>query len=146
MAVVPFTHALPRHSLARGSAVLPALPRVLAGVGSGGGTIVIIGGAVFSAWRFRRGRMVWSNLLIAAGAGILGASGILNSVFDEITGFVVSLAVGITVLFAGFLIASAAPRPEPVRRLAALPTPESSSEALGEGASRPGPSAASRRT
>lgn len=146
MAVVPFTHALPRTTLAQGSAVLPVLPRVLAGVGSGGATLVIIGGALYSAVRFRRGRMVWSNGLIAAGAGILGASGIMNSVFDQITGFVVSLALGITVLFAGFLVASAAPRTEGRRRLEAVPTPASRSEAPGGEASRPGPSAASRRT
>jgi zinc transporter ZupT len=145
MAMAPFTHALPRNSLAQGSAVLPVLPRILAAVGSGGATFVIIGGAAYSAWHFRRGRMVWSNLLIAAGAGILGTSGILNSVFDEITGFVVSLALGITVLFAGFLVASTAPR-SGTRRLAAVPTPTNPSAELGEATSRPSPSAASRRT
>jgi MFS family permease len=145
MAVAPFTHDLPRDTLAQGSAVLPVLPRILAAVGSGGATVVIIGGAAYSAWHFRRGRMVWSNLLIAGGAGILGTSGILNSVFDQITGFVVSLALGITVLFAGFLIASTAPR-SGTRRLAALPTPANPSAAPDAGASRPGPSAASRRT
>jgi MFS family permease len=145
MAVVPFTHAVPRDTLAQGSDVLPVLPRVLAGVGSGGATMVIIGGALYSAWRFRRGRMLWSNLLIASGAGILAGSGILNSVFDEITGFVVSLALGITVLFAGFLVASTASRVEPKRRLEALPTPETLPAERGAGASQPGPSAATRQ-
>jgi len=45
-----------------------------------------------------------ANVLIAIGTVILGAGGILNSVLDEMDGFAVSLVVGITVIFAGFLL------------------------------------------
>jgi hypothetical protein len=105
----PFTHALPARQLVQGSAVFGPLPRIMAGVASGAGASVVLGGAVWSAIRMRRGRAVWSNLLIALGTLILGASGLLNSVLDAMTGFAVALLVGITVLFAGFLVAATAP-------------------------------------
>ena len=111
MAAAPLTHALPRRELAQGSDVLDPLPRILAAGGSGAGALVVFAGAVWSAWRFRRGRMVWANALIALGTLVLGASGALNSVFGAMDAFAVTLAVGITILFAGFLAAtpSAAP-------------------------------------
>jgi hypothetical protein len=109
--MAPFTHSLPAHTLPQGKDVFGALPRVLAAVGSGAGALVVFGGAVYSAVRFRRGRMVGANVLIAAGTAILGAGGLLNSVLDQMTGFAVTLVVGIVVLFAGFLVASSRPRP-----------------------------------
>jgi hypothetical protein len=117
--VAPFTAPLPRHRLAQASDVFGPLPRVFAGVASGGGALVVVGGALWSVWRARpRGaeraagsRLVVSNSLIALGTLITGASGILNSVLDQMTGFAVALLVGIAVIFAGFLVATAAPRP-----------------------------------
>jgi hypothetical protein len=107
----PFTGPLPVNELAQGSHVFGPLPRILAGVGSAGGATVIFAGAAWSAWRFRRsgapGRLLWSNVLIAAGTLILGASGTLNSVFGAMTAFAVSLLAGIVVIFAGFLVATA---------------------------------------
>lgn len=108
LAVAPFTAAVPRNELAQGSDVFGPLPRILAAVASGGGALVVFGGAAWSAWRFRRGRMLWANVLIAAGVVVLSSSGLLNSVADEVTGFVVTLLAGVTVLFAGFLAATAA--------------------------------------
>jgi hypothetical protein len=55
-----------------------------------------------------------ANALIALGTLILGAGGLLNSVLDEMDGFAVSLVIGITVLFAGFLLTNA-PRRAAVR-------------------------------
>ena len=49
-------------------------------------------------------------MLIAIGTVILGAGGVLNSVLDEMDGFAVSLVVGITVIFAGFLLTNAPQR------------------------------------
>jgi hypothetical protein len=91
----------------RASDVFGPLPRVLAAVASGGGAVVVFGGAAWSAIRYRRGRMVAANVLLALGTAVLSASGLLNGVADEMTAFMVTLAVGITVLFAGFLVASA---------------------------------------
>jgi len=103
----PLRGVLPADQLVQGSKVFGAGPRVFAAVGSGAGALVIFGGAVWSAWRYRRGRMLWSNVLIAAGTIILSSSGLLNSVMNDMDGFAVTLVAGITVIFAGFLVASA---------------------------------------
>lgn len=109
----PFTHALPVHRLPQGSQVFGPLPRVLAAVGSGGGSVVVLGGSLWSAWRTRRtsGRRAVGNLLIAAGTLVTGAGGLLQSVADQATAFAVSLAVGVAILFTGFLVASGSTAP-----------------------------------
>lgn len=101
-----FQAPLPRHVLAQAAKVLPGLPEVLAGLGSGLGSIVLIGGAIYSAIKIRRGRVVIANSLIALGTLVTGASGLMNSVFDKMTAFSVSLSIGIAIIFAGFLIAA----------------------------------------
>lgn len=110
VAVAPLTGPVPPDELIpQGSDVFGPLPRILAAVASGGGAAVVFGGAVWSAVRLRRsrgGRMVGANALIAAGTVILSASGVLNSVADEMTGFAVTLVAGISVMFAGFLVAT----------------------------------------
>jgi MFS family permease len=112
--MAPFRAPLPVDELAQGSKVFDPLPRVLAAVGSAGGAAAILGGALWSAWRVRRShgerRLLWSNGLIAVGTLVLGASGTLNSVFGAMTAFAVTLLVGISVIFAGFLVASGAGR------------------------------------
>ncbi|MGH9181443.1 MAG: hypothetical protein ACRDY5_06990, partial [Acidimicrobiales bacterium] len=109
-AQTPLTAELPRHELARGSEVLGVLPRALAAGASGLGALVVVAGALWSAVRergARRGHLVAANLLIALGTVVTGASGLLNSVLDEMDGFAVTLLVGITLIFAGFLVATA---------------------------------------
>ena len=101
-----FHGALPHHVLAQASKVLPGLPEVLAAFGSGLGSVILLGGAIYSAIRIRRGRVVWANCLIALGTLVTGASGLMNSVFDKMTAFSVSLSIGIAIMFAGFLIAT----------------------------------------
>lgn len=127
----PFRAPVPADHLAQGSAVFGVLPRVLAGVASAGGAVVILGGAV---WSMVRRRGVLSNGLIAGGTLILGASGVFNSVFDAMSAFAVSLLIGITVIFAGFLLAGS--RSGPQRALTA---------GLGAAASPSLPNAAARR-
>lgn len=119
VAVAPFTAPVPASELAQGSQVFGPLPRVLAAVGSGAGALVVLGGAVWSAVRVRTGRLVLANTLIASGVVVSGASGLLNSVLDEMTGFVVALVAGIALLFAGFLMATTDRR----RSLADPPAP-----------------------
>ncbi|HUY07767.1 MAG TPA: hypothetical protein VMU99_10960 [Acidimicrobiales bacterium] len=101
-----FHEPLPRHVLAQAAKVLPGLPEILAGVASGLGSIVLIGGAIYSALRIRRGRLVLANCLIAVGTLVTGASGLMNSVFDKMTAFSVSLSIGISIIFVGFLVAA----------------------------------------
>lgn len=108
------------------------LPRVLAAVGSSVPALVIFAGAAWSAWRVLRGstpavtasatrsvfspaRLAAGNILIAAGALVLSASGTFAGRLGASTAFAVTLAAGIAVLFVGFLVASnatTAPRPQ----------------------------------
>jgi len=120
------------------------LPRVFAGVGSGLASLVIIGGALWSAYRLLRGRtrpgaptqvpagrLAAANLLIALGTGAISAKGLFEGLGDEATAFSAALATGIVLLFVGFLLTgtrrapAAAPVPEPAGELeAASPTAE----------------------
>jgi hypothetical protein len=98
-------------------------PRVLAAVGSGVPAMVIIIGALWSAVRIARGRvpaatssarrvatsprmLALGNVLVAAGAVILSASGTLAGRLGKDRAFAVTLVAGVVVLFAGFIVAS----------------------------------------
>jgi hypothetical protein len=119
-----------------------ATPRILAAVGSGVPAMVIIVGALWSALRVARGRvpaattsarraatsprmLALGNVLIAVGAIILSASGTLAGRLGKDKAFAVTLAVGVVVLFAGFIIASNAvgARPRISATLAAALSP-----------------------
>ncbi|MDQ6927530.1 MAG: hypothetical protein M3159_02565 [Actinomycetota bacterium] len=106
----PLRAAIPVHELPKGSDVFGALPRVLAAVASGVGAVVVIAGAVWSAWRLRgrraTARMVFANVLIAVGTIVLGIGGLFNSALGEMEAFAVTLVIGITLIFAGFLLAT----------------------------------------
>lgn len=119
----PVRGAVDPGTLPTGKEHFGALPRVLAAVGSSVPAIVIFGGALWSAWRVVRGsvpavtasavrnvsaprRLAAGNVLVAAGAAVLSASGSLAGRLGEDTAFAVTLAVGVSVLFAGFLVAS----------------------------------------
>ena len=112
----PLTGEISADVLPQGSEVFGPLPRVLAAVASGAGATVVLAGAVWSA--FKR-RLVVANLVIALGVLTLSASGLLNSVMDEMDGFAVSLAAGIVILFTGFLLATPAPAAARVRLVSA---------------------------
>ncbi len=118
---VPLTGSIDPEILPRGSEVFGLAPRLMAGIGSGVAAVIVLGGALWSAWRLLRGqrrpgeqptgslsprRLAAANLAIAAGTIVLSAGGLLNSVVDEMTGFAISLLVGITLIFGGFLITS----------------------------------------
>ena len=85
-----------------------SLPRILAAVGSGVGSLVLIGGALWSAWIFvqrrRNGRRALSNVVIAIGVLIVAAGGTVT--FTGATGILeyTNLA-GLAVMFAGFVLA-----------------------------------------
>jgi hypothetical protein len=94
-------------------------PRALAGVGSGVGAIVVFGGAVYSAVRFARrrtpgtGPLAAGNALIALGTLVLSSGGLLQGAVGQDQGFTISLAAGIVVVYAGFVVASSGGRPAP---------------------------------
>jgi len=113
----PLTASLPAEGLPQGSEVFGVGPRVAAAVFSGVSALVIFGGAAWSAYRFarRRGvtvpagkisprRMALANVLIATGTVVLSAGGLFNSVVDEMDAFALSLVIGISIIFGGFLL------------------------------------------
>jgi hypothetical protein len=92
------------------------LPRVIAGVGSGVGAVVVFVGAAYSAVRFARrrtpgsGYLAAGNALIALGTLVLSSGGLLQGVVGQDEAFVISLALGIVVVYSGFVVASATAR------------------------------------
>jgi hypothetical protein len=85
-----------------------SLPRILAAIGSGIGSLILIGGALWSAWVFLRrrrdGRRAVSNIVIAVGVLIVAAGGTVT--FTGANGVLETTnVVGLCVMFAGFLLA-----------------------------------------
>jgi hypothetical protein len=125
----PLRSPIDPDELPRGDLVFGAAPRVLAGIGSGGGALIVFAGTVASTValvRARRrgtrgagGRAVGTGL-IALGTLVLGRSGGLAEQ-GRLEGFALTLTIGITVLFAGYLVA-ASRLPSPSERSAAMPT------------------------
>jgi hypothetical protein len=128
MLVAPTTGSIDPDEMPKGSDVFGIAPRVLAAVGSAVPAVVIIVGALWSAWRVMRhrapalgdaarrsvvrpGRLALGNVLVATGAIVLSASGSLAGRLGEDRAFAVTLLVGICVLFAGFLVASSGTAP-----------------------------------
>lgn len=119
----PIDGPLPVDGIPAGRGVLGVGPRVMAAIGSGLGAAVIVGGALWSAvslLRRRRrpgvggataipaGRLALTNVLIAVGSIVLGAGGSLFGTGDEMVDFGIWLAVGVTILFAGFMVSNPA--------------------------------------
>ena len=133
----PLTGPITADVLPQGKEVFGPGPRIAAAIGSGVAALVIIAGAIWSAWRLLRAwragtaaatrpgapsprRLAFANLVIAAGTLILSAGGVLNSVVNEMDGFAISLVAGISVIFVGFLL-TGSPASSRVR---AVPEPE----------------------
>ena len=90
---------------------------IMAAVVNSVGTVILVGGAAWSAygtWR-RHGapsRLV-ANILIAAGALIVASVSTLTRLFHAYELFYVGQAIGVLVMFAGFLAAQRVPRRAP---------------------------------
>ena len=83
------------------------LPRILAGIGSGIGSVILIGGALWSAWVFLRrrheGRRALGNVIIAIGVLVAAAGG--TAAFTGASGVVEwTNFAGVTLIFVGFLL------------------------------------------
>ena len=78
------------------------------------GTVILVGGAAWSAYTaWRRGgasSRVLANVLIASGALIVATASSLTRVFHVYDVFYVGQAIGVLVMFGGFLAAQRAPR------------------------------------
>ncbi len=111
LVVAPIDGPVPAGELPEGSELFGVWPRVLAAVGSGVAATVILGGAIWTTWRFVRQRSaprhrVVGNVLIAAGTLVLSASGTLAGRLGADRAFVVTLLAGVVVLFSGFLVSN----------------------------------------
>lgn len=90
-----------------------ALPRILAAVGSGVGATVVVVGALWSLARLLgatgdvpgRGRLALANALVALGTLVLSSGGLVQGFVGHDEAFALTLAVGIAVIYAGFLVA-----------------------------------------
>jgi hypothetical protein len=94
-----------------GKDVFGPLPRILAAAGSGVAAVVILVGAVYSAARFARdrapghARLAAANALIALGTLVLSSGGLVQGAVGHDEAFSLSLAVGISVIYLGSVLA-----------------------------------------
>lgn len=161
----PISGAIDERVLPQGSDVFGLGPRLAAAAASGIGALVVFAGALWSAARLLLGRarpsvtattaafpassafprrVAAGNLLIALGTATLSASGLLNSVADEMQAFAITLSLGVSILFIGFLVTtSGPPQDASVGRLAPVPVP---SAVGGEAPCPQVPRAAGQRT
>jgi hypothetical protein len=133
--IAPLKKPIDSGQFPTGKEVFGVAPRVLAAVGSGVPALVIILGALWSAWRVLArknptlssshsrhvtspGRLAIGNVLIATGTIVLSASGSLAGRLGKDQAFAVTLLAGVVVLFAGFLVASNSTRRASVQRAA----------------------------
>ncbi len=105
----PIGGFLPPH----GSEHFGALPRVLVVLSNAVGTFVVLGGTLWSGWRARgQGAAARSRfrgtLVIALGVAIAAAGGALTFLSEE-DSQAATLAAGVTVMYAGFVLASRRP-------------------------------------
>ena len=100
---------LPANGEPGGLRIMPQDVRVLAIVLNSFGTLALAGGAAWSAWAYRKGRgerrRIWSNALIAAGA-LVAASGSTLLVLGLPAPFSLAKLVGVSLILAGFLVAT----------------------------------------
>jgi hypothetical protein len=115
--------AVPRDEIPVGKDVFDAFPRVLAAVGSGVAAIVIVAGALWSAFRYARrrnepgaARLAGANVLIALGTLVLSSGGLVQGIVGHDEAFTLTLATGITIIYAGFLVAEGRRNDQPPSR------------------------------
>ena len=116
MLATPIHGVIPPDAIPVGKDHLDALPRALAGIGSGVGAVVVFAGAAWSAVRFARSRrpgagyLAGGNALIALGTLVLSSGGLLQGFVGSDEAFALTLAIGIAVIYGGFTVASRVPR------------------------------------
>ncbi|MDH4112312.1 MAG: hypothetical protein OEV60_06445 [Actinomycetota bacterium] len=87
--------------------------------------LVLLGGALWSAWRMRgrpeRRERFTGTLMIALGATVIAGFGSAFAALGLLAAFSLSLAVGISAMFAGFLWAGRSSTPAPASASAEVP-------------------------
>ena len=137
--IAPLHRPVAPDGLPSGKEIFGIGPRIMAAVGSGVGATVVLVGAVASVYRLLRsrravadtiagsssgsssgsgvspGRLAATNSMIALGTLLLGVGGAGFTGADAMVAFGVFLAVGVALLFVGFLLSSPSTAP-PARR------------------------------
>jgi MFS family permease len=106
-ATVPFANALPASGVPHDIFATGFSPRLFAIIGGSLGATTLTVLSIVSAFRFwKRNRgIVWGNLLIVAGT-FAAASGGTSLALGEASGFALSLLVAVTLIWAGYRVAS----------------------------------------
>lgn len=111
----PFAHAghVTGYAVPAGKEWFGALPRVLVVLSNAVGTLVVVGGTVWSGWRSRgRGAAARARfrgtLVITLGVLIAAAGGALTFL-SQVNSQAVTLTAGVAVMYAGFVLASRRP-------------------------------------
>jgi hypothetical protein len=109
------THQVPNaDTIAAQGGLFNVLAILMAALINSVGTVILVGGAAWSAFAaWRRGgasSRVVANVLIAAGALIVATASSLTRLFHVYEVFYVGQAIGVLVMFGGFLAAQRAPR------------------------------------
>lgn len=110
-----FQSPLPAEGLPEGREIFAPAVRGLAVAGNALGALLVVVGAVTSAWRLRgRGtpHLVVGNLLIGLGV-LIAASGGALAFLGETASHAIAFAVGVTVMYAGFTRTTRVPGESP---------------------------------
>ena len=101
-----------------------SLPRLLAFVSNSAGTLLLVGGALYSAWVFWRKRIQFHRMigcvLLAIGTFAVAAGGTLAGLFGAHAWLYPPMAVGVAIMFVGYLETTRAPAPAGAK----LPAPQ----------------------
>jgi hypothetical protein len=110
-ATVPFANPLPGSGVPHDVFATGFGPRLFAIIGGAAGATILIVLAVVSIFRFwkKNRRIVWGNLLIVAGT-FAAASGGTGLALGESSAFAISLLVAVTLIWAGYRVASGSRR------------------------------------
>ncbi len=108
-ATVPFANQLPESGVPHDIFASGFGPRLFAIIGGAAGSTILIALALVSIFRFWKSnrRIVWGNLLIVAGT-FAAASGGTGLALGESSAFALSLLAAVTLIWAGYRVASGA--------------------------------------
>ena len=119
VSVTPFARSLPDSGIP--SNIFPSIaetgfgPRLLAAVGGGLGTVVLVSAALWGAVRFRKfsPRRAAANLVITAGVLAAATGGTILGFLHESSAFSISLLAAASLIWWGYRLAGSRERPEP---------------------------------
>jgi hypothetical protein len=116
---VPFANPLPESGVPHDIFASGFGPRLFAIIGGAAGSTILIALALVSIFRFWKTnrRIVWGNLLIVAGT-FAAASGGTGLALGESSAFAVSLLAAVTLIWAGYRVASGARPTSPAAEVA----------------------------